>query len=194
MTLDGEPLLVEALDAAIRWHAGQVRKGTATPYVAHLLGTAAIVLDHGGDEDESVAALLHDCVEDTEATVDDVRAAFGERVGAIVAACSDAEGGRGVPKAPWLERKRAHLDHLQDADASVLLVTAADKLDNLRSTLADHRRLGDAIWERFNAGPEQQLWYYESVAELVRTGLGGSLSEELDAAAAQLRSIVGGET
>jgi GTP pyrophosphokinase len=156
-----------ALDAAATMHAAQTRKGSGIPYLSHLLATCAIVLEHGGDEDEGIAALLHDAIEDVQPT-DEARgvvAYFGERVLAIVEGCTDSDS---HPKPPWRERKERYLHHLRHADASVLLVAGADKLHNARSLLMDLRAVGDKVWDRFNAGRDETLWYYRRAVEVMR--------------------------
>lgn len=155
----------EALTFASHLHRQQVRKGSGIPYVSHLLAVAAIVLEYGGDEDEAIAALLHDAIEDQggEATRQEIRRLFGEVVVEIVNGCTDADT---VPKPPWQARKEAYLAHLRSADSSVLLVSAADKLHNMRSILGDYRVVGDAVWQRFKTGKEGTLWYYRSLLEI----------------------------
>lgn len=156
-----------ALDAAARMHAAQRRKGSQIPYASHLMGTCAIALEHGADEDEAIAALLHDTIEDIEPT-DAARravAAFGDRVLAIVEGCTDADT---HPKPPWRGRKERYIAHLAEADASVLLVSAADKLHNARSLLADLRELGDELWDRFTASRGETLWYYRACLDAFR--------------------------
>ena len=154
----------EALVLAHELHAGQVRKGTAIPYVSHVLAVAEIVLDYGGDEDEAIASLLHDAVEDCGGApvLADIRRRFGDRVAGIVAACSDTDQ---MPKPAWQARKEAYLAHLSDAPASVRLVSAADKLHNARAILADYREIGEALWDRFNATRAQTLWYYRTLVD-----------------------------
>ena len=154
----------EALVYARRLHAGQQRKGTEIPYVSHLLGVASLVLEAGGDEDEAIAALLHDAVEDQggEPTLGEIRQRFGPRVADIVAGCTDAWE---EPKPPWRERKEAYIEHLEEASPSVLLVSCADKLHNVRSIIADHLEIGDAVWERFSADPDDIIWYYQTLAD-----------------------------
>ncbi|GIW05999.1 MAG: hypothetical protein KatS3mg060_0804 [Dehalococcoidia bacterium] len=172
------PRFDNALLFAAELHRAQRRKGTAIPYLAHLLGVTSLVLEHGGDEDEAIAALLHDAVEDHGGApvLAEIRRRFGERVADIVAACSDTVE---TPKPPWRERKRAYLAHLETATPSVLLVSAADKLHNARTILADFRREGEAVWTRFNGGREGTLWYYRALAEAF-TRLGPiELAEEL---------------
>src|SRR5450759_5519982 len=139
-------------------HACQVRKGTKIPYVSHLMAVASLVLENGGTEDEAIAALLHDAVEDQGGAVrlELIRAEFGEVVAAIVAGCSDTDKDQ---KPPWEERKMAYLSHLPTQPASVLLVSVADKLHNARCTLADYRVEGEDVWIRFHAPPDRILWH-----------------------------------
>jgi (p)ppGpp synthase/HD superfamily hydrolase len=150
-----------ALVYATEVHAGQLRKGTQIPYIAHLLAVAGLVLEHGGDEDQAIAALLHDAAEDHggEVRLADIRGRFGDRVEAIVRECSDALPVGAEPKKPWKERKEAYLSHLEHADEGVLLVSAADKLHNARAVLLDYRDVGEAVWTRFKGGREGTLCY-----------------------------------
>lgn len=169
----------EALLLATQLHAGQCRKGTTIPYVAHLLGVASLVMEQRGSEDEVIAALLHDAVEDQggETILKEIRRRFGETVAAIVEGCTDATT---IPKPPWRQRKEAYLAHLREAPASERLVAAADKLHNARSILADYRALGEAVWERFNGGKEGTLWYYRALVEAFRASGPTPLVEELE--------------
>ncbi|WP_119313948.1 HD domain-containing protein, partial [Calidithermus terrae] len=141
----------DALGLAFELHMGQRRKGTDVPYLAHLLAVSAIVLEHGGGEDEAIAALLHDAAEDQggRETLERIRRRFGERVAAVVEGCTDAWE---EPKPPWRGRKEAYLAHLPGADAATRLVSCADKLHNARAVLADYRRLGEGLWARFQGG------------------------------------------
>jgi (p)ppGpp synthase/HD superfamily hydrolase len=155
----------EALVYATRLHAAQRRKGTDILYVSHLLAVASLVLEAGGNEDEAIAALLHDGPEDQGGleTLAEIRARFGDRVGDIVAACSDTFE---AEKPAWKARKQAYLDHLRDAAPAVLLVSCADKLHNARAILADYRRHGETLWDRFNGGRDDILWYYAELARI----------------------------
>jgi GTP pyrophosphokinase len=156
------PRFTEAVAYALAAHAGQMRKSSPVPYFAHLLAVAAIVLEHGGDEDAAVAALLHDVVEDAggRPRLADVRARFGDRVAAIVEGCTDADT---LPKPPWRGRKEAYIARLAAEPPVVHLVSAADKLHNARSLLADHFETGSALWGRFNGGKDGTLWYYRTL-------------------------------
>ncbi|BAO29368.1 HD domain-containing protein [Sulfuritalea hydrogenivorans] len=182
----------EALTLTHELHAGQVRKGTAIPYVSHVLSVASLVLDHGGDEDEAIAALLHDAVEDCGGApvLANIRRRFGERVAGIVAACSDTDQ---TPKPPWQARKEAYLDHLRDAPASVRLVSAADKLHNARAILADYREIGETLWERFNATKEQTLWYYRALVTAFAAHGSSVLVAELDRTVREIERLAGAD-
>jgi GTP pyrophosphokinase len=183
----------EALVLAVRLHAGQTRKGTDTPYISHLLGVTGIVLEHGASEDEAIAALLHDAAEDQggRATLEKIRDRFGETVAEIVAGCTDSWT---IPRPPWRMRKKAYIAHLRDASASVRLVSAADKLHNARTILADYRALGESLWSRFNGGREGTLWYYRALVGVLRdTGpaqvVEASIIEELDRVVSELERL-----
>lgn len=145
-------------------HSGQMRKASAIPYIAHLMGVASLVLEFGGDEDMAIAALLHDVVEDCGGVpmLNEVRRKFGARVARIVDGCTDSYT---EPKPPWRERKEVYIGHLRKADAETRLVSAADKLNNVRSILSDYREVGESIWARFNGGRGGTLWYYRTLLE-----------------------------
>lgn len=178
----------DALVFASRLHATQVRKGTGVPYVAHLLAVAGLVLEQGGDEDTAIAALLHDAIEDQggAATREAIRARFGDWVTAIVDGCTDAET---IPKPPWRARKEAYLAHLPAATGEVRLVSAADKLHNARTILADYRQRGEAVWERFNGGRAGTLWYYRALVSAFRSVEVTPLVEELDRTVTELERL-----
>src|SRR5450759_1025958 len=162
--------LLDALDAATVMFATTRRRRTQVPYIAHLLGVCAIVLEHGGTEDEAIAALLHDTLEDitpTNQTRRTVRA-FGDDVYGIVEGCTDGTPNRKGKKAPWRERKEAYVAALEHEPGSVLLVSAADKLHNARAIVADLRATGEKVWKRFNAPKDDILWYYSAVVDAFR--------------------------
>ncbi|MGA8621744.1 MAG: HD domain-containing protein [Candidatus Sulfotelmatobacter sp.] len=158
------PRFRRAFRFAAEKHAGQTRKASTTPYIAHLMGVASLVLEFGGDEDMAIAALLHDVVEDCGGAprLKEVRRRFGARVAKIVDGCTDSDTD---PKPPWRERKETYIRHLKTADAETRLVSAADKLNNARSIVSDHRDLGDAIWTRFKGGRDGTVWYYRSLLD-----------------------------
>lgn len=143
-------------------HSGQTRKASTIPYIAHLMGVASLVLEFGGDEEMAIAALLHDVVEDCGGMpmLTEVRRRFGSRVVKMVEGCTDSFTN---PKPPWRERKETYLRHLRKADGETRLVSAADKLNNVRSILSDYREVGESIWARFNGGRDGTLWYYRSL-------------------------------
>lgn len=181
---------VEAVACAVELHAAQRRKAGGGPYAAHLLRVAGIALDHGADEDEAIAALLHDAVEDQggPATREEIRRRFGARVAEIVEGCSDTDES---PKPPWRERKQRHLARLATAPASVRLVAAADKLDNARSLLSAYLASGEQLWTHFGGGREGTLWYCRAALEaLKRPGI-TPLVAELERAVRQVEETAG---
>ena len=156
------PRFLRAFEFAAEKHSGQVRKASTIPYIAHLMGVASLVLEAGGDEDLAIAALLHDVVEDCggASMLKEVRRRFGTRVAKVVDGCTDADT---YPKPPWRGRKETYIRHLGRADADTRLVSAADKLNNIRSILSDFRAIGESVWSRFNGGREGTLWYYRTL-------------------------------
>ena len=140
------PRFEDALVFAARLHGGDVRKGTTIPYVSHVLGVASLALEHGANEDEAIAALLHDTVEDAKGDAESVRTEIRRRFGTavldIVDGCTDA---RTKPKPPFRERKERYIAHLPEASPSVRLVPASDKLYNARAILSDYRAIGEAL-------------------------------------------------
>ncbi|HLI09668.1 MAG TPA: HD domain-containing protein [Ktedonobacteraceae bacterium] len=183
------PRFEEALVFAAQLHGQQVRKGTAVPYISHLLAVASLVLEYGGNEDEAIAALLHDAIEDQggAATREEIRRRFGNSVVAIVDGCTDAEV---IPKPPWRERKENYIARVRHEPASVRLVSAADKLHNARSILADYRVLGDELWRRFAGGKQGTLWYYHSLVDAYRAAATNPLVEELARTVAEIDALV----
>lgn len=144
------PTVKAAFDVALDEHVEQARKGTDIPYMAHLWGVASLVLEAGGGTDEVVATLLHDIAEDQvgQETLDRIETLFGGHVACMVAGLSDALPAKGEEKPPWEERKQSYVDHVADEPIDVLRVSAADKLQNLRSMIADHRAQGASLWQR----------------------------------------------
>jgi (p)ppGpp synthase/HD superfamily hydrolase len=169
-------------------HAGQARKASTVPYIAHLMGVASLVLEFGGDEDMSIAALLHDVVEDCggASMLKEVQRRFGDRVAKIVDGCTDSYS---TPKPQWRERKEKYIQHLKSADMETRLVSAADKLNNIRSILSDYRQVGDAIWERFNGGREGTLWYYRALLQEFLRDKPGRLIREYELEVRELETI-----
>lgn len=162
-------MLGERFDAALLLasdlHRQQVRKESGVPYVSHLLAVCALALEFGADEDQAIAALLHDAVEDQGGldTAARIRTRFGDRVAELVLALTDAVV---VPKPPWRERKEVYLRHLAAAPAEVLLVSCCDKIHNARSIVQDHGQSGAALWSRFTGGRDGTLWYYRELAAI----------------------------
>lgn len=163
---------------ATRLHAHQTRKIGGTPYIAHLLSVAALVLEAGGSEDEAIAALLHDAVEDQGGipTRNEIRQRFGDTVVAIVDGCTEFDT---LPKPPWQERKTQYLENLRHASPAVRRVSLADKLHNARSLLAEWRQRGDTIWANFSSGKQGTLWFYRSLVQVYRETGSDFMTEEL---------------
>ena len=160
-------------------HRDQLRKKTDRPYISHLMGVAALVLQYGGDEDQAIAALLHDVVEDCGGAprLKEIREKFGERVARIVDGCTDSDE---IPKPPWQERKERYIKRVRSEPEDVLLVSAADKLYNMREILMDLREFGPSVWERFNGRRKGSLWYYHGLIEEFRGRVAKGLVAELD--------------
>jgi GTP pyrophosphokinase len=192
MPLTTTDRFVSAMVYAHQVHRNQRRKGTGIPYIAHILGVTAIAMEYGADEDESVAALLHDAAEDGggEATLAEIRAQFGDRVGDIVLGCSDSLVEDPEDKLPWQERKENYLAHLESASQSVCLVSAADKLHNVRSIIRDYQEHGDEIWDRFQGRRDGTLWYYETVAHTLVRRYHAPLTRDLQEAVDHLMALV----
>ncbi len=187
------PYLTKRFDAAFllahELHGTQGRKGTTRPYIAHLMGVTAIVLTHGGDEDQAIAALLHDAVEDCGGApmLVRIREQFGARVARIVEGCTDTDQ---TPKPPWRARKEAYIAHVRSAPPDVQLVSASDKLYNVREILSDYRMIGEQVWRRFHGGREGTLWYYRALVDAFRAGRATPemlrLVDELDSEVSEL--------
>jgi (p)ppGpp synthase/HD superfamily hydrolase len=192
-----EVILTGRFTAAVGYatglHAQQARKGTTIPYASHLLGVAALVLEAGGDEDLAIAGLLHDAAEDHggEARLVEIEQRFGMRIATIVRGCSDSLSTDPDDKAPWLERKRAHLLKLQSASPEVILVSAADKLHNVRATLTDVHNEGMESLDRFNGGRTGTVAYYSAVLEVLSVREGpATLVKPLELSVRELQDAV----
>ncbi len=193
------PRFSEALAGAAELHCRQLRKGTAIPYVAHVMAVACLAFEFGANEDEAIGALLHDAIEDApgELGPDWVRAwirmRFGDAVLQIVEGCTDTDQ---QPKPPWRERKEAYIEHVAGASPSVLLVSAADKLQNTRAILRDFQAIGDRVWERFRNAEEPRdrsvIGYYRGLVDAYRTsGKHKALVDELDSVVAAIEQATG---
>jgi (p)ppGpp synthase/HD superfamily hydrolase len=175
-------LMIDRFDSAFayahRLHRNQVRKGTAIPYISHLMSVAALVLEHGGNEDQAIAALLHDAPEDQggATTLAEIQRMFGDDVASIVFDCTDAWN---EPKPEWRERKEDYLAALPNKRPASLLVSLADKAHNAEAILHDYRILGDRLWNRFNGGREGTRWYYSALANIFLQALPGRLANRL---------------
>ncbi len=181
------PRFLRAFQFAAEKHAGQTRKASSIPYLAHLMGVASLALEAGGDEDLAIAALLHDVVEDCGGApmLKEVQRRFGKRVAKVVDGCTDSDS---YPKPPWRERKEKYLRHLKKADAGTRLVSAADKLNNVRSILSDYREIGELVWARFNGGREGTLWYYRALLDEFLRRKPNRITRDLELAVKELET------
>ena len=181
----------EALVYAMQAHGNQMRKKTGIPFVAHILGVTAIALEYGASETEAISALLHDTVEDCGGAdrLRDIREKFGDDVAGIVDGCTDTYE---TPKPPWLERKRAYIEHLKDSDSPTRLVSASDKLHNTRAILAELRRHGTDVFDRFGGKKDGTLWYYRTLVTAFREhGNHTDLIGELDRVVTEIEKLAG---
>jgi len=184
------PRLQRAFRYAAEKHDGQTRKQTAVPYLSHLMAVASLVLEAGGDEDMAIAALLHDVVEDCggRPRLREIRKQFGPRVAKIVEGCTDSFG---EPKAEWVERKKGYLREVKHADVETRLVSASDKLHNVRTILTDYRWQGETIWIRFSGKKEGTLWYYRALSDEYQRRNPNRNTRELEIAVTELERAVG---
>lgn len=177
--------LYAAIELAFRLHGRDARKSSKIPVMAHLLSVCALVQHESDDEDEAIAALLHDALEDKPdggKTKQEILERFGEKALKIIELSSDTPPDyMGGPKGDWKSRKQSYIDHILSTDPDLLRVTVADKVDNARAILADHQKIGDDIWERFTTKSKaDQIWYYTSVLEAYKkVGFKGYLMNEL---------------
>lgn len=178
----------DAILFATRLHAAQKRKNSEIPYVAHLLGVTALVLEDCGDEDEAIAALLHDAVEDQGGVeiLDEIREKFSDQVAEIVDAVTDSYI---TPKPPWRERKEKYIQSISKASKSAVRVSLADKLYNASSTLRDIRIEGEDGWSRFNGGKEGTLWYYQQLINEFQKFGSNYMLQELKRVIAELEEV-----
>ena len=178
----------KALTYATRVHGGKLRKKTRIPYIAHIIGVAAIAMEYGANETEAVGALLHDAVEDCGGAkrLRDIERKFGKDVAKIVEGCTDTDQ---TPKPPWLERKKAYVAHVHRAPMPTKLVSASDKLHNVRAILMDYRQEGEKLWSRFNRRKQGALWYYRALVNAFSGKRIQPLVQELDRTLAELELL-----
>ena len=183
------PQFGKALLYAARIHGGQLRKKTKIPYIAHILGVAAIAMEYGANETEAIAALLHDAVEDCGGAkrLRDIERKFGKAVAKIVDGCTDTDQ---IPKPYWLERKKNYVAHVRHAPVSTKLVSASDKLHNIRAILMNYREEGEKLWSRFSGGKQGALWYYRALVNAFgRARRIRPLVQEIDRVLTELESL-----
>ena len=174
-------------------HKRQTRKASSIPYIGHLMGVASLVLEAGGDENLAIAALLHDVVEDCGGApmLKQVGRRFGPRVAKVVDGCTDAYS---EPKPPWRERKEKYIARLRHEDKDTRLVSAADKLNNVRSIISDYRAVGESVWSRFKGGREGTLWYYRTLRDEFLRDEPNRITRDLALAVSELESLARGDT
>lgn len=181
--------LASALDLAIQAHQGQVRKSTTIPYISHPMAVASIALEFGATEDQAIAALLHDAIEDGGIQYANIiKAQFGDHVHNLVQGCTDGTPDASGKKAPWLERKTAYLHHLEAASDEVLLVSCSDKLHNARAIVSDLIKEGPSVFNRFSSSTEQTLWYYRQLA-MIFNNRKTPPAKALEAAVSQMEAL-----
>ena len=181
--------LASALDLAIQAHQGQVRKSTTIPYISHPMAVASIALEFGATEDQAIAALLHDAIEDGGIQYANIiKAQFGDHVHNLVQGCTDGTPDAIGKKAPWLERKTAYLHHLEAASDEVLLVSCSDKLHNARAIVSDLINEGPSMFNRFSSTTEQTLWYYRQLA-MIFNNRKTPPAKALEAAVSQMEAL-----
>ena len=184
-------LIADAMAFALEAHGTQVRKGTKIPYVSHVIRVCGLVLEYGGDARQAAAGLLHDTIEDCDVTEAELRARFGADVSKMVRALSDVlEGDTASKKSPWLKRKQAYVAHLASVSRRVRLVSACDKLDNLRAIVDDIAAHGTKTLRRFSGTPRQIRWYYEEVIAALGAQIPQRLRAELRLLAAELARFI----
>ena len=157
----GTEKMFEAIEFATRAHANQCRKGTKIPYIIHPLQVAKILIESDCPNHVVIAGILHDTVEDTPVTLNDIRSVFGKQIMDLVNAVSEPD-----KSDPWDLRKEHTIESLKTDTPNVLFVSLADKLDNIRAIKDDYAKVGDSVWERFRRPYDKQKWYYESLAEV----------------------------
>lgn len=166
-------LFDRAIAFATEMHAGQFRKGTRIPYIVHPMEVAAIVATVTTDDEMLAAAVLHDTLEDTPATVDQLKNLFGDRVTALVAEESENKREEYAPESTWQIRKQETLDHLSHTGHDAKVIALGDKLSNIRAIQRDYEQVGDELWDRFNQkDPRQHAWYYRALADVFRADPG----------------------
>jgi (p)ppGpp synthase/HD superfamily hydrolase len=178
------PILTDRFNTALiqsqQWHSNQLRKGSSVPYFSHLMSVAALVLEDGGSEDEAIAALLHDAIEDCggEPIRQEIIKLFGDRVTKLVDGCTESFI---TPKPPWKERKLQYIQQIQTAEPEVIRISLADKLHNARSIQRDLSLFGDSVWGKFNGGQQGTCWYYQELLAIYRDQTKSLMLEELSA-------------
>ncbi len=156
-----DEMIFDAIEFAVKAHAGQCRKGTDVPYIVHPLGVAKILIENGCSEKIVIAGILHDTIEDTSVTVEDIKQHFGKEVSSLVEGVSESNQSE-----MWETRKRHTIENLKTATTDCLLVEIADKLHNIMPIREDCAKVGESVFSRFNRPKESVRWYYQTSAEV----------------------------
>jgi (p)ppGpp synthase/HD superfamily hydrolase len=159
-------MIFKAIEFAAKAHAGQYRKGTKIPYIVHPLSVAKILIEHGCPEHIVIAGILHDTIEDTSATLDQIREIFGPAVTDLVETASEPD-----KSDTWENRKEHTIEHLKTLPHAAVILALADKLDNIRAIRDDLERNSEGLWDRFNRPREQQKLYYENLVIVIAARL-----------------------
>jgi len=181
-------MIFQAINFAARAHSGQYRKGTRIPYLIHPLNVAKTLIALDCPEPVIIAGILHDTIEDTRITREDIAAAFGMEIAALVVAVSEPNRSDLI----WENRKAHTLQQLRMASPEHLSLSLADKLDNIRSIREDYANHGERLWKRFNRPKEKQCWYYESLAKIFAERITGErILPLVDSFREEVRTVFG---
>jgi (p)ppGpp synthase/HD superfamily hydrolase len=190
------PLIQKAINMAAVLHYGQCRKGGTLPYITHPVSVAIILSNYTKDETVIAASLLHDVLEDVpNYRYTDLKRDFGERVANLVKEVTEDKDPnvKTNEKLTWQARKEKYIAHLKDASRGALLIAAADKIHNIRSHIEDHQKIGKAMWEKFNASPEKNIWFYSEVTKALKKRLKGGVVIELENAYQEAEEVLLGK-
>jgi len=155
-------LVDQAIETALKYHAGGRRKGTNVPYAVHPLAVGIILAAAGCSGEVIAAGILHDTLEDTSLTANEIRESFGHEVASLVAACTEPD-----KSLPWETRKEHTLASMEKAPLEARLIVCADKLHNIRTIAQDRKEVGERVWRRFNRGKSDQEWYYRGLVRVL---------------------------
>ncbi|RKD21647.1 metal-dependent phosphohydrolase [Caminicella sporogenes] len=174
----------EAIKVAAKAHDGHRRKASDIPYIVHPFEVALILQKNGASDEVIAAGILHDTLEDTDLTEDDIKNIFGEKILNLVLRASEELYNR--ENRPWEDRKKHTIDYSKKAPLEVKLLICADKLSNIRSMIKDYKKMGEKLWDKFNAPYDKQKWYYKSLVKSLKELDGYEMYEEFKEAVEEL--------